>query len=89
MQVEWGRMILQSPRAHGSAPLRSAMEGPASENRGAGEDPPLKIYRLIGNKKSGYAVHSTIYHMLCLATYNHFAWHGTTIDGLVHQTVKE
>ena len=32
-------------------------------------------------KKSGYAVHSTIYHMLCLATYNHFAWHGTTIYG--------
>ena len=37
---------------------------------------------------SGYAVHSTIYHMLCLATYNHFAWHGTTIYGLLHQTVE-
>jgi len=38
---------------------------------------------------SGYAVHSTIYHMLYLATYNHFAWHGTTIYGLLHQAVKE
>jgi hypothetical protein len=28
-----GEMILQSPRAHGSAPLRSAREGAASEDR--------------------------------------------------------
>ena len=33
-RLNLGEMILQSPRAHGSAPLRSAMEGPASENRG-------------------------------------------------------
>ncbi len=33
-RLNLGEMILQSPRAHGSAPLRSAMEGAASENRG-------------------------------------------------------
>jgi len=41
------------------------------------------------NYLSGYPVYSTIYHMLCFATYNHFAWHGTAICGLFHQTVEK
>ncbi len=36
MRVNLGEMILQSPRAHGSARLRSAREGAASEYRKRG-----------------------------------------------------
>ena len=38
---------------------------------------------------SGYAVYSTIPHMLCMTTYDHFASYGAAIYGLLHQTVEE
>jgi hypothetical protein len=34
--------------------------------------------------KSGYALYSTKYHMLCFTAYEHFSWHGRTIYGLFH-----